>query len=161
MNIQLLTVTPQQKQVLQNLLQLYIYDFSEFVRIDVKANGLYTYKHFDDYFADSNRFAYLIKADGKYIGFVLVRWMEAEGYFSVAEFFVMKRYRRCGIGRAIAMQVFDKHKGRWQIRQMAGNKPAQQFWHSVIEVYTKGRFTEHFVDGRLVQGFDNVEEVST
>ncbi len=65
----------------------------------------------------------------------------------------MKKYRREGIGKAIAIQIFDLHKGQWEVFQKESNKPAQLFWNKVISEYTKGNFTERFEDGRFIQDF--------
>ncbi|MEJ7588193.1 MAG: GNAT family N-acetyltransferase [Ferruginibacter sp.] len=91
----------------------------------------------------------------KYVGFVLVRFIEAKerSYFSVAEFFVMKKYRRAGIGTSIATYVFDLHKGGWEVFQKESNKPAQIFWYKVIDEFTNAKFTERFEDGRRIQSF--------
>jgi predicted acetyltransferase len=77
----------------------------------------------------------------------------------LAQFFVLKKYRRRQLGRRAAMQVFDTLRGRWQVGQMAGNHRAHAFWHQVIGSYTQGRFVEHELhdkrwDGWL-QCFDN------
>lgn len=139
-------------------MQFYKYDFSEFVNLDIEQDGLFSaYKNLDDYWTDENRFPYIIQQDGKYIGFVLVRYIEANkrGHFSIAEFFVMKKYRRTGIGKTIAYQIFDLHKGRWEVFQKENNKPAQIFWNKVIKEYTKGQFKKRTENEKLVQYFEN------
>ncbi len=133
-----------------------MYDFSEFVDLDVEGDGLFSaYKNLDDYWTDENKFPYIIQQDEKYIGFVLVRWIEENkpGHFSIAEFFVMKKYRRTGIGKATANQIFDLHKGTWEVFQKESNKPAQLFWNKVIDAYTKGNFVERFEDRKIIQEF--------
>ena len=147
------------KTAIENLMQFYIYDFTEFIKYDVEANGLFApYPHLEDYWrGENNKFPYLIKKDDKYVGFVLVRLIESEerSYFSIAEFFVMKKYRRLGIGRAIAVQLFDLHNGQWEVYQKDSNKPAQLFWKNVIKEYTKGRFKQHSEDGKQIQNFES------
>ncbi|MEP6682698.1 MAG: GNAT family N-acetyltransferase, partial [Parafilimonas sp.] len=104
MDIQLLKASQQHTEVIKNLMQFYMYDFSEFVDLDVEADGLFAaYKNLDDYWKDENRFPYIIQKDKKYIGFILVRFIETaqRNYLSIAEFFVMKKYRRKGIGKSI------------------------------------------------------------
>jgi predicted acetyltransferase len=159
MNGELLKALPEHIDVINNLMQFYMYDFSEYMELAVEANGLFApYDRLEDYWMEeSAKFPYLIKQEGKYIGFVLVRFIEspARNYFSIAEFFVMKKYRRTGIGKTIAMQVFDLHRGQWQVYQKENNKPAQAFWQNVTAAYTKGRFTERTADGRVIQDFEN------
>jgi predicted acetyltransferase len=87
----------------------------------------------------------------------LARFIESEGrsYFSMAEFFIMKKYRREGIGRSVAEQIFNLHKGQWEVYQKESNVPAQIFWNKVIDEYTKGQFKERLEDGKRIQDFEN------
>lgn len=156
MDTQLIKASYQDKEIIQNLMQFYMYDFSEFVVVDVEANGLFAdYKNLDSYWKDENRFPYIIQTDKKHIGFVLVRFIETDkrNYFSIAEFFVMKKYRRKGIGKSVAHQIFNLHKGTWEVFQKKSNKPAHLFWNKVINDYTKGNFTQRFEDGKFIQDF--------
>ncbi|WP_327205186.1 hypothetical protein [Paenibacillus sp. Soil522] len=51
----------------------------------------------------------------------------------------MKKYRKEGIGKAVAKQIFNLHKGQWEVYQLESNKPAQIFWNKTIDEYTQGR----------------------
>ena len=152
----LIKASYQQKQIINNLMQFYMYDFSEFVNIDIEADGFFAaYKNLDDYWNDENRFPYIIQNEERPIGFALVRLIESaqRSYYSIAEFFVLKKYRKKGIGKQIAIQLFNLHKGLWEVFQRESNKPAQLFWSNVIGAYTKGNFTERFEDGKTIQSF--------
>jgi len=144
---------------MQNLMQFYIYDFSEYVKYDVEDNGLFVpYLDLKEYWeADNNKFPYIIKNDDRYVGFVLVKFMRSEdrNYFSIAEFFILKKYRHAGIGKAIAVKVFNLHKGEWEVFQKDSNKPAQIFWNKVISEYTNGQFKERLENGKRIQVFEN------
>jgi predicted acetyltransferase len=159
MNFILLKASEEHKIVVQNLMQYYIYDFSEYIKYDVEDYGLFApYPNLMDYWErDNNKFPYVIKMNDKYIGFVLVELINSinRSYFSIAEFFILKKYRREGIGKAIAIKVFDLHKGQWEVYQKNSNKPAQTFWNSVISKYTKGQFKERLEDGKRIQNFEN------
>jgi predicted acetyltransferase len=159
MNFHLIRASPEHEDVVKNLMQLYIYDFSEYVGGDVDDNGLFPpYAGLEEYWATgSNRFAYVLKKNDKYIGFILVRFIETEerSYFSIAEFFIMKKYRREGIGKAAAWQIFNLHKGQWEVYQKENNKPAQVFWNKTISGYTKGQFNDRLENGRRIQTFEN------
>lgn len=82
--------------------------------------------------------------DGSYAGFVLVNsysnLQKSDPVKSIAEFFVMRKYRRKGIGEEAARQIFDKFKGNWEVLQHGNNDPSKYFWKKVIEEYTKGDF---------------------
>ena len=119
------------KPVLRNLLELYCYDFSEFVPGDVDEHGLFGYQYLDHYWTEADRAPLLFKVDGKWVGFALVRTGTPH---DMAEFFVLRNYRRGGIGRQAARAVFARFPGAWQVRQMAGNTASTAFWKQAIPV---------------------------
>ncbi|MEO6721548.1 MAG: GNAT family N-acetyltransferase [Ferruginibacter sp.] len=147
------------KNVIHNLMQFYIYDFTEFNKSDVEENGLYAdYINLDEYWKEPNHsYPYLIKKHKKHVGFVLVKFNESveRCFFSIAEFFILKKYRGEGIGKAVANQVFTLHKGQWEVHQIESNKPAQIFWNTVIDKYTRGQFNERLENGKIIQNFKN------
>jgi len=155
----LLVATTDHKVVLENLMQFYIYDFSEYLDIEVGENGQFNpYTDLSNYWKDKDsKFPYLIKKGGKFVGFVLVKinHTDSQNYFSIAEFFFLKKYRFKGIGKLIAFQIFDLHKGFWEIFQREENKPAQLFWTKIIKAYTQNKFTERFENGKHIQCFKN------
>jgi predicted acetyltransferase len=51
---------------------------------------------------------------------------------SMAEFLVMPRYRRAGVGRFAAQRLFASLPGPWRVREVAGNEVAVAFWRAVI-----------------------------
>jgi predicted acetyltransferase len=158
MNIQIIKISGEDRQLISNLLQFYMYDFSEFTGHDTEPSGLFgVYPDLEKYWNDETRFPYLIRKDEKNIGFVFVKLMHAAelNYFSIAEFFIMRKYRRKGIGRRAAEQVLDLHKGNWEIFQMESNNSAHAFWRGVISDYTKGQFSERVENKRTIQCFDN------
>jgi len=146
MDIKLEKSTINQKSILRNLLELYNYDFTEFDPDDVDEHGLYGYKYLDHYWTEADRYPFLIKVNGKLAGFVLVRkkGTNSSNYsiYSIAEFFVMKKYRKAGVGKKVANLVFDMFEGEWKVGQIESNVPAQRFWRKVISEYTTGKFEE-------------------
>jgi len=159
MTSNLIHASIQHKLIIENLMQFYMYDFSEFMELNITNEGKFkAYEYLDEYWTDMNRFPYLIKCNNSPAGFALVRWIEDEtaGYFSVAEFFVLKKYRRSGIGFAIARQLFSLHKGKWEIFQRENNIPAQLFWQKVIDVHTGGSYSNKFEAGKWIQRFEAI-----
>jgi predicted acetyltransferase len=149
MDIQLIKVSIQDKIVLENLLELYKYDFSEFDNEDVNDRGQYGYRYIDNYWTEpDDRFPYLIKVDGNYAGFALIRKIikeraSSEFYYSVAEFFIMKKYRHNGLGKQVAFNLFDLFPGDWEVTQIEENIPAQKFWRKIISEYTNDNYKEY------------------
>jgi predicted acetyltransferase len=134
------------KAVLRNLLELYLHDFSEFDGGDVDAHGLYGYRYLDHYWTEPDRRPFLVLVDGRYAGFALLRVGDPH---DVAEFFVLRKYRRCGVGTAVARDLFARFPGRWQVRQMTTNPSATTFWRHIIPV----PFEEELGYHELVQRF--------
>ena len=158
MNFSLLKASKEDIGVIRNLMQFYMYDFSEFIKYDVEETGLFApYPNLEEYWEDSNKFPYIIENDGKHVGFVLVKFTQAErlNYFSIAEFFILKKYRFSGVGKSVAIQIFDLHKGNWEVHQRSSNKPAQVFWVKVINEYSKGEFQERTESDKRIQTFKN------
>ena len=157
MNLKLLRGTKEHIVVLQHLMQFYMYDFSIYTNHDVGDNGLFEpYPGLESYWNGGNtKFPYIIKRDDKYIGFALVKFIEEgkRSYFSIAEFFILRKYRLEGAGKAVAFQLFALHKGSWEVYQMNSNKPAHLFWIRIITEFTNGKFENCLEDGRHIQRF--------
>ncbi|MEI5909292.1 GNAT family N-acetyltransferase [Bacillus spongiae] len=113
--------------------------------MDVDENGLYRYNYFDQYWTENERFPFLIKVNEKYGGFAFVRKLKHEtgsSYYSMAEFFILKKYRKIGVGKQSAFQLFNFFPGEWEISEVEENIPSQWFWRRIISEYTNGRYIE-------------------
>ncbi|MFD3450112.1 GNAT family N-acetyltransferase [Microbacteriaceae bacterium 4G12] len=137
-------VKQEDKIVVKHLMQLYKYDFTEFDPEDVNERGLYEYTYLDDYWREPTRFPFLINVNDVYAGFALIREVTENDrtYYSMAEFFVMKKYRRNGTGKQAAFQLFRHFPGCWQVAEMEENIPAQAFWRNIIAAYTNNKYEE-------------------
>lgn len=162
MNVELQPAAIQDKPVLRQLMELYNHDFSEFDGTDVDEHGIYGYYYLDHYWTEPERSPFLIRVDGRLAGFVLVRLLnepEKPPTHAIAEFFVMRKYRRQGVGRLAARLVFDRFPGTWQVCQEEANLPAQRFWRQVVAEYTRDNYDEVMVEGGHWRGpcqeFDN------
>jgi predicted acetyltransferase len=155
------------KPVLERLMQLYLYDFSELEGGDLDEEALFEYKYLDSYWTEPGRFPFLIHVSDKIAGFVLVNsrtclQKQAEAK-SIAEFFVMRKYRRQGVGRTVAFRIFDMFPGKWEVGETKRNVGAQRFWRRVIDEYTQGNFTETMLNNKIwrgpIQSFNNGHNV--
>ena len=135
------------RAVVQNLFALYAHDMSEFAGVDVGADGkfampasLASYWEGPDL---SERYPFLVRADGEIAGFALVRRITAEPVtYDMGEFFILRKYRRSGLGRHVACALFDRFPGNWEVREMPANTVAQMFWRRIIGRYTLDAFTD-------------------
>lgn len=136
------------KQVIVRLMQLYLYDFTRYLDLDVDKDGSFpAYPGLDSYWSSGkSKYAFLITADGNPAGFALVDrlFRSTEGEYYMTEFFVMQKYRRSGVGTWAAHKLFDMFPGEWKVSQVRANLPARTFWHRVIGEYTGGEFQERF-----------------
>lgn len=161
MQIEVALAKQEEKILLNRLLELYCYDFSEFTREDLDESGLFGYEVLDRYWTEPERFPFLFRINGQLAGFALVRKgsyfpdLDAD-YASmptlVAEFFILRKYRCQGMGAAAAKELFDRFPGRWEVSEVEENLPAQKFWRRVIEDYTGGQYEEVSVDNDRWRG---------
>ncbi len=118
MEIELVPAREPDRAVLRRILALYSYDISELNGADVDQHGEFGYRYLDHYWTENDRAAFLLRVDGHWAGFALVR---RTAQFDMAEFFVMRKYRRRGIGRKAAIDLFQRFPGPWQVRQQQTN----------------------------------------
>ena len=136
------SATSADAELLSNLLELYIHDLSAaFPDVELGANGRFGYRPLALYWSQpESRFAFLIRYDARIAGFALVTRgspaTDDPNVFDVAEFFVLRRYRRAGVGRQAAEQLWKRFPGRWIVRVFEGNPGAVPFWSCVIEAFT-------------------------
>lgn len=143
------TVSPaplELKPVLENLMHLYLYEFTDYTGDDADAQGRFIDEHLERYWVEPGRYPFVVRVAGKYAGFVLVRQISQPGEtpltHSIAEFFIMRKYRRQGIGKRAAWETFDRFPGHWVVEEMRQNLPAQRFWRAIIAEYTGGKTQE-------------------
>lgn len=142
MNVELEPVRYEDKPVLRRMMELYQYDFSEMEGSDLDAHGRFGYRYLDHYWTEEGRLAFFVRVDGRLAGFALVRRMAnaLDVDYSLAEFFVMRKYRRHGVGRAAAEGVWRRFGGVWELSVLAANPGARAFWERVVAHFSGGRY---------------------
>jgi len=129
-----------QRFALDQLLQLYVHDFSDFLRpeqlADVGEDGRFApFPRVEAYLAAPDRSAWFIRVNGKIAGFALIDAHAHSGQavdYNVGEFFVLRRYRRGGVGARALAALLAAHRGVWEIAIGARNAPAQSFWPRAV-----------------------------
>ncbi|MEQ7123126.1 GNAT family N-acetyltransferase [Actinopolymorpha sp. B11F2] len=135
--VRLVAVREGHKPVLDRLLQLYLYDFSEIRTLELTPHGTYPYRYLDHYFVEAGRHASFIVAGDRIAGFALMRRLD-DGTNQVAEFFVLRAHRRHGVGRAAARALLRRFPGRWCLEFDHANAAAGQFWPAVVAEVADG-----------------------
>lgn len=140
-DVEVVPATLEQQPILANLLQLYAHDFSEFHNVDLGSDGRFGYAHLPLYWSQPERYPFLIKVDGRLVGFALVKsGSEISGdktTWDMAEFFVIRGCRRRGVGTRIAHELWARFSGTWEVRVMQSNVPAYLFWMRAISVFAE------------------------
>lgn len=133
---------------MENLLQLYIHDLSAiFTQVELGEDGRYTYPALSSFLSGApERRAFVLRAEGRLAGFVFARRgspaLPAPDVWDVAEFFVLKRFRRAGVGRAAALRLWEELGGAWTVRVANRNAPALAFWRRTVADYRGGPVRE-------------------
>jgi predicted acetyltransferase len=88
---------------------------------------------------------FVLRVRGRLAGFALTR---ERAHFAgaaareIGEFFVLRKYRRRGVGTQAARVLFRRFPGRWELAELTWNVAAQRFWRRVIRRVAVGGFTE-------------------
>jgi predicted acetyltransferase len=129
--VEVLPADLEHRDVVRHLMELYLHDFSPMDGADVGADGRFGYDLLDRYWIDPDRHPFLFRVGPHWAGFGLVRVGPPH---DMAEFFVMRKYRRSGVGSHAARALFAAFPGAWQVRQITANAGATTFWRATIPV---------------------------
>ena len=142
-NFEIRIVSAAERPVLFRMLELYQHDLSDVWDQDIDEHGEYGYS-LDSHWSDSDHRPYVILVESKYAGFALVNGevKVPGGRYWLEQYFIIKKYRRRGLGHAAATRLFNSLPGQWQVGQMPLNLPAQAFWRATINEYTNGNYKE-------------------
>jgi predicted acetyltransferase len=137
--VEVMSAGLQERRVIENLFQLYIHDFSEnwagTDRGDVDAEGRFIPSPLDVYWADASHSPLLFRIASHIVGFALLNresHVQAQVDWNIAEFFVLRKYRRGGVGTAAAHAIFARHPGIWEVAIARKNVSALAFWRRSI-----------------------------
>ena len=138
--VELFQAGPENQRSLENLIELYIHDFSEFVSVDVGEDGRFGYPDLPLIGMNLAMYRFWQKLKASYQDLPLSleagMWGDSE-VWDMAEFFVLQRYRHRGVGAEMAEKVSYRCPGKWQIRVRSNNLPARSFWESAIAKFTR------------------------
>ncbi|MDF3933980.1 GNAT family N-acetyltransferase [Pseudomonas citronellolis] len=134
--LELVRTGPEHIELIRNLYQYYAYETSDWEEEDVEVDGRFYIheEHLARYWQEPQWSANLILVDGFIAGFLLVEGSELPGIdaLELADLFVLKKYRRRGIARAMAEQVLTTGDDAWLVRFYRQDKTAAAFWSAVL-----------------------------
>jgi predicted acetyltransferase len=154
--IELVRVLKEEEQILHNLMQFYIYEFTQYLpTITFEEKGLYKPFDLTPYWSSPNLHPFFIKKEDELIGFALVESATETEPNTILEFFIIRKYNGKGFGKLAATKLFTMFPGKWHITQIEKNYPAQAFWRSTISSFTKGNYSEKYDEKRRsIQEFE-------
>ena len=124
--------------VMQAMASYYVYDISEHMGDEpgweLPPAGLYECDDFSPYFADPATRPFLIRVAGELAGFAIVdtKGSTADVAFNMAQFFVVRKFKRRGVGTSAATQCFTRFPGLWEVNVIPKNRGAFAFWRPLI-----------------------------
>ena len=133
---------------IENLMQFYNHDMSEWYPVPFGDHGMYTLRPKQPYWARPGVKPFIGRVDGQLAGFAVVddEVTDPASQFNMGYFFVARRYRSLGLGRRWVADVLNRFPGRWEIVHYAGNQPAARFWPKAIAgAGASGRVSRHSV----------------
>jgi predicted acetyltransferase len=131
---------PGEGPIIENLMQLYTHDFSEFwagtARGDLNPDGRFEAYPLREYWSRPNWSALFIWRDQVLAGFSLINDKTHSGQAAdrnVGEFFILRKHRGQGVGQIAAERLFSSHPGSWEVAVARKNVQAREFWRKTIQ----------------------------
>jgi len=136
--INLEQVTLKKKTKLESLMNLYLHDLSEFAS-DLKINedGKFKYDGFELYFTSEDLKPFFITYHDEMVGFVLLntgKYVPSDIDYTIHEVFLLRGFRKKGIGTVAIKKLFELYKGKYNIVQLGNNKIAIDFWKNFYKI---------------------------
>lgn len=150
-NIELHPAQRDELDIIENLMQFYMYDFSEWLPLKLADHGFFSIQPKIDYWRHPATRPFLIRVDGELAGFVTVddETHVAGTEHNIGYFFITRRFRGQGVAQFVVSALLSQIPGQWQIFHIDANLPAQRFWARLIPLLSADHFTlqQREVDG--------------
>jgi predicted acetyltransferase len=132
-------------ECLENLMQFYLYELSEWLPLQLGRHGLFAIQPQAEYWRQPGTRPWLLRVDGELAGFAIVDEQVhfAEVQYNLAYFFVARRFRGHGVGSQAVAQLLAQLPGHWQIFHIEANPPARAFWARVIPALSQDAYSRH------------------
>ena len=132
-------------ETLENLMQFYMYDLSEWLPLKLGGHGFFHIQPQQDYWRNPATRPFLIKVNGELAGFVTV---DDDTHLPGAQFnmgylFVSRRFRGQGVAKFVVSTLLRQFPGQWQIFHLDANPSARLFWATVMPGLSPNGFTLH------------------
>ncbi len=136
--IRLQAVRREDRTLLWNLNQKYLYEMTLYYPDPLDAEGNLHYGHFGEYFTDPMRKAFFLYDDETLVGFAMVNPCSYIGMRTdhvMAEFTIFPAFRGKHFARCAADLILSAYPGRWEIKYNEKNTAAKKLWQAVTAPY--------------------------
>jgi predicted acetyltransferase len=154
--------SPTDRDWLSNVYPFYLHDLSEvddgYYRLS--NDGRWEPDHLPSWLADDTDYPFVMRMPRGRVGSALVNTAPSPHImpgadYRLSEFFVLRAFRRAGVGRRAAFALFDRFPGIWEIRELPRNGPAIAFWRTTLGEYAGRRYEETTTHEEVRQIFDS------
>ncbi|MBY6053664.1 GNAT family N-acetyltransferase [Cytobacillus firmus] len=138
MDVKIVKAAIRDQDIVRNMYALYLHDLTKYTdALHVNDEGTFEFDAFSLIWDKEGIEPYLIKADGKLAGFLLLLKAPflTKADCCINDFFLYNSFRGKKVGQAAVGQLFSDYKGTWYIEQLKRNKPAVRFWEKVYRDY--------------------------
>lgn len=144
-DVEICEATEAHRTVCENLSRYYTYDISEF------ASDLEDYRCQEDgnyhecishLWPFARREFFLLRAGGEWAGYACVSREDNVHFaqFELTEFFVVRKFRKQGLGKRFISELLERHPGAWEVAVWPANEIAKEFWEHTIPQIASGTF---------------------
>lgn len=161
LNIKILPAKLADYSTIQKLWPFYVYDLGRECR-GIKSWEWPTDPDFvsDDltpYFRDATKKTFLIQVGDELAGFILINQLDVmpEIDFHLNDFFILAKFQNQGIGKWVAIEMFNQLKGRWAVSVIPENIKAVKFWRKIISEVLHGNYKEIFKTADELKSTEN------
>jgi predicted acetyltransferase len=145
MRVSVRSIRRREVAAVRRLVQLYIYDLGG-ERWGVEPDGTFGSPGWHRRFwTRRGRHHFVIRVGGRLAGFALVSeraHFAGAGVREISEFFVLRCYRRRGVGTHAARRLFARFPGRWELAVLTWNVGARRFWRGLVRRCAVGAVAE-------------------
>lgn len=127
------------REWLRHVYPLYLHDLSQFDQhaYRLSASGQWEPDHLPYWFSHAFCHPFVLLSGTGPVGFAFIGevpfpFMSEDVQFRLSEFFILRAFRRSGIGRRAALAVLAPFTGSFELTVLEANTPALAFWRTVL-----------------------------
>lgn len=135
MQIDICPTRLEDKTTIWDLFQFYCHDISSEDQCDVESDGLFSLSadYFAQYWSRPGWAGHLLRVDNAIAGFALIEPSDAvDGAHELADLFVLKRFRRAGVAKRVALHFLACRSVPWTVTVVNEAEEARLFWHRMF-----------------------------